>query len=638
MGSQDLPFEIKDLVCDYCWNTVFSVESFRTLWTSRAISTKKRLVSFTTRPWAEIQESANKCHFCRLLRQDLLQEVKNSISLSADEAFLVYLGFRRHAERLVLDVEAPDVTLIQQTYIVCATEDDVSAGYIAMREVIPPKDTDMCFSHLLKSIENCTHHDKCREVTLTMLPTRVLDCSNPAQVRLVISDPSAREFYVTLSYVWGEDQPYRTTIENINAYSTLIEQRFIPKTVQDAIIVTHKLGLRYLWVDSFCIMQDSDSDKAQEIANIRTYFSQSFITIVAVGTERVSDGFLHDQPKWSRDPITLPFRCPNGPIGSMRLYKDEVPPFNATEVRAWCLEERILSPRCLLFCSHAVQYECPTTHTNINDSSMWLGARFPLLPVVQATTSDSDLDPSESYKNSWNRLLMDYTMCKLTKSKDKLVAFAGIAEFFHGLWPDSRYVAGLWTHHFPEALLWSTKGVTPTRYRAPSWSWAAVNGIIGSSVIIQDEFPDPPHRVLCDIRQCEISLKWEGDPYGEVTSGLLVIETSIMPAIWEWDSEEEFTALIRMNEGEEDKKPPYAFEDYLGIYYADTAEFLETRCRVILAALLEAEGAVYGLVLVPTHANFEVDRDKEVYRRIGLFNVDAVLRWKPTSTRTLHIV
>ncbi len=60
-------------------------------------------------------------------------------------------------------------------------------------------------------------------------------------------------------------------------------------------MVTHKLGLRYLWVDSFCIVQDSEDDKAREIAQIRWIFRNAYVTIVAACAETVRDGFLHDR-------------------------------------------------------------------------------------------------------------------------------------------------------------------------------------------------------------------------------------------------------------------------------------------------------------------------------------------------------
>ena len=40
-----------------------------------------------------------------------------------------------------------------------------------------------------------------------------------------------------------------------------------------------------------------------------------------------------------------------------------------------------------------------------------------------------------------------------------------------------RYLAGLWQHCPPSQLLWhyDYPGTRPREYRAPSWSWAAVN-------------------------------------------------------------------------------------------------------------------------------------------------------------------
>ncbi|KAK7471082.1 hypothetical protein VKT23_002497 [Stygiomarasmius scandens] len=579
-------------------------------------------IEFGTRRWAELLESANNCQLCRLLCMDIPEEWKET--LSTDDTFFVKLGFRRHTlHGLVLQIEAH---MGSRTYFVCATEDNVSARYIATREVVTPTDIDTCVSYTFKCVEGCSNHDKCPRSAPATLPTRVLDCSDPTQPRLIISDSSMREYYVALSYVWGEDQPHRTTVENIDTYTTLIDQSFIPKTIRDGIMVTHKLGLRYLWVDSFCIMQDSDDDKAQEIAKIRTYFSHAFITIIAASAERVSEGFLHEHPKWNRTPILLPFRCPDGPIGTVRLYKDEVPPYEAIEERAWCLEERVLSPRCLLFCSHAVQYECPTERKNINGSPLLLEILSTQLPV---TTFDSD---QETLDRSWHRLLLDYTARKLTKPKDKLDAFGGIAEFFHGLWPDSRYVAGMWTHQFPEALLWISKGEPRTVYLAPSWSWAAVDGAIHSSTFIKD-FDAPAITVLCSVKRYEATLKRKSNPYGEVTSGLLVLEAGFMQAIWEPDPRNLWPLLYRVKEDGES----YSVQDHLGYYFADTTEFWETRHEVSLVALLESNNSVYGLVLIPVQDQ-EVDGEK-VYRRIGMFTLTPALKWSSnTSNRTIHIV
>ncbi|THV02068.1 NAD(P)-binding protein [Dendrothele bispora CBS 962.96] len=138
-----------------------------------------------------------------------------------------------------------------------------------------------------------------------------------------------------------------------------------------------------------------------------------------------------------------------------------------------------------------------------------------------------------------------------------------------------------------------------------------------------------------NVIKSETRLKWEGSPYGEVTSGLLVIEAGVMPAVMEWDFEEHFGVLVRVKPGE-DIKPPYSSEDWLGFYLPDAIEVLDVRRQVILIALLEAEGAVHGLVLIPIHGQ-EV-HEEVMYRRIGLFDDIEAPKWSPLSTCVLHIV
>ncbi len=60
--------------------------------------------------------------------------------------------------------------------------------------------------------------------------------------------------------------------------------------------------------------------------------------------------------------VTLPFLCPDGAIGTMEAngyYEDRMEP---TEKRAWCVEERIMSPRKLIYVARTLQYECQAIH------------------------------------------------------------------------------------------------------------------------------------------------------------------------------------------------------------------------------------------------------------------------------------
>ncbi len=117
----------------------------------------------------------------------------------------------------------------------------------------------------MECINQCKHHEHCSENEETYLPTRVIDCSAPSKPRLVQTNRQLRGFYCNLSYVWGGDQSSKTTLSNIDTYINEGITLPIPQTIADAISVTNKLGIKYLWVDALCIIQDSTEDKNKEL-------------------------------------------------------------------------------------------------------------------------------------------------------------------------------------------------------------------------------------------------------------------------------------------------------------------------------------------------------------------------------------
>lgn len=105
---------------------------------------------------------------------------------------------------------------------------------------------------------------------------------------LVRGTSVGRTKYVTLSYVWGRVDVLRTlksTVDRFEQRSGLKRPEVyekIPWTIRDAMQVTRKIGLRYLWVDSLCIVQDDDSGKKEEaIRKMDLVYGASFVTIIA---------------------------------------------------------------------------------------------------------------------------------------------------------------------------------------------------------------------------------------------------------------------------------------------------------------------------------------------------------------------
>ncbi|KAJ6504003.1 heterokaryon incompatibility protein-domain-containing protein [Mycena sanguinolenta] len=655
---------MKDLVCEHCWSTVFSPDAFPAM---REIPSdndqwyKEGGFKYETVSWIQLQEVAKLCQFCGIICSAITQAVVTS--LSPERTFLVTVGLRSTSvysassfEILTFVVDEGSTAQASQDYTVCTTDDNGFADtYIHARGLPAPTNGCDNYRFVLRCIENCSEHEFCPRPTQGCLPTRIVDCIDPQRPHLVTADSSMRAFYVALSYVWGQDQPHRTTAHNIEAYHTCIDRHYIPKTVQDAITITKGLGVRYLWVDSFCIMQDSDEDKAQEIEKIRIYFRNAYVTIIAANAECVSEGFLHDPPKWYQSPLKLPFWSPDGHLGTMLLYRtyaDWPTRDQPVDRRAWCLEERILSPRRLLFCSHALQFECQKTRVNVNGSPLGLPDMYPRLPDHTFTHDEtkSVLDRSEAEEGElvgdWDRVLNDYTSRRLTKSKDKLVAIAGVAEQFQLFWPQSRYIAGLWTHQFPEALLWYVEtGLErqpmplprPTTYRAPSWSWAAVDGAVETLrwiPLAQDT------NSFCTIKHCEVHLKRETNPYGEVKFGWLLLEAEEMLVEWEpMGGSGNIHSLFKMAKpGQLPTLPLGASTNQeqptIGQINPDSSEFLDSeRHQVVLAGVLKGTRSIFGLALVAV-----CNEGSAVHRRIGWIRVDNE-HWTPSEAhRIFHIV
>ena len=103
-----------------------------------------------------------------------------------------------------------------------------------------------------------THISCWSERAEVSLPTRVLDLSAVAEMGTVtiVDGQGLRERYVALSYCWGGKSPLRALKSNIHQLREGVSIEKLPKTAQDTVLVCRRLGIRYLWIDSLCIVQD----------------------------------------------------------------------------------------------------------------------------------------------------------------------------------------------------------------------------------------------------------------------------------------------------------------------------------------------------------------------------------------------
>lgn len=138
-------------------------------------------------------------------------------------------------------------------------------------------------------------------------PTRLLDLGlcpeNTSTLQLIVSAGSQLSGpYCTLSHCWGKVhliQLNRDTAASL--YSGLMVNQ-LPKTFQEAVEVTRRLGVRYLWIDSLCIIQDDHLDWLHEAQQMHKVYSHSYCNISASASSNSSQGLFRARKSDSLNP------------------------------------------------------------------------------------------------------------------------------------------------------------------------------------------------------------------------------------------------------------------------------------------------------------------------------------------------
>lgn len=168
--------------------------------------------------------------------------------------------------------------------------------------------------------------------------------------------------YAVLSYCWGGDQVFKTVESKRGTVSRA--RKDLSQTIQDAVLVTRQLKLEYLWVDSMCIIQDSVEDKSALISQMHKIYTCAQVTIAASKASKCTEGFL--APRVNVPQFYIPIRYPSGRVGPHRFGRVILiaSPHRSVEplvIRAWTLQESLLSRRILSYGSLQLHWYCATT-------------------------------------------------------------------------------------------------------------------------------------------------------------------------------------------------------------------------------------------------------------------------------------
>jgi hypothetical protein len=132
----------------------------------------------------------------------------------------------------------------------------------------------------------------------------------------------------------------------------------LPKTFSDAIKTTRALGIRYLWIDSLCIVQGRNGDFNEEASHMETVFSSAYCVIAATRATGQRDGFLSDRTERKFVPVR------NRPDHDAVYACDVIDDFKGDVIegamnrRGWVLQERALARRTIYFTASQNYFEC----------------------------------------------------------------------------------------------------------------------------------------------------------------------------------------------------------------------------------------------------------------------------------------
>ncbi|KAH6711924.1 heterokaryon incompatibility protein-domain-containing protein [Leptodontidium sp. MPI-SDFR-AT-0119] len=212
-------------------------------------------------------------------------------------------------------------------------------------------------------VKNCTEHHsgkRCRAADPTYLPTRVLDleifCDDTEPcVKLCVPQQPEKALYMALSHCWGNVQSITTTTGNLSNHQTSIQKKLLSKTFREAIDITLQLGIRYLWIDSLCIIQDSLEDWTSESARMSEVYSNAFATVFEVKASDGSQGCFANRNAMMNHPCKLGLRFSNGrPVYAAPATGSSAGASGPLYGRAWVYQEELLSRRSIAFAANGV--------------------------------------------------------------------------------------------------------------------------------------------------------------------------------------------------------------------------------------------------------------------------------------------
>ena len=469
--------------------------------------------------------------------------------------------------------------------------------------------------------ECTTTHAECR-ITNKFVPTRLIDVRLPdgsENLKLVdtkqsgISNHVELE-YATLSHCWGQTKHTVTDTVNLKQYEAGIAFSELNQTFQDAVLVTRALGIRYIWIDSLCIVQDSPSDWQKESSLMGSVYSGGAINIAADAAEDGDQGFLSKKTP-SCFPYILPSKKSCGMLHMKAARRQRWAEYSGNlRRRAWVLQEYALSACSIRYGMNGILWECRCkayfdSEVIFEENQFRRDNRaLKNLPLqIETVSPRSPASKISEVMAFWRKIVNEYSKKELTFEKDMLPALSGLASLVHTA-TGAQYLAGLWSCDLPAALQWVPESPDwrSTEYVAPTWSWATCKKSC-PSIYPSSSAAQPTVKVL------DAGVTLVGDNlFGPVSDGFLKLEGLIQRGAFERPRASSNSRALSVVIGQNERRRFLRAVQYDGEIAALPPVWILQVCVMTPPMQRDRdEFNLYGLLIL------EEDRREKIFRRLA---------------------
>lgn len=453
-------------------------------------------------------------------------------------------------------------------------------------------------------LSNChSLHEDCRSKrTTNRLPTRLISVGgkfdgDEPYLTTPSTDPDGdRIQYVALSHCWGRGAPpLKTESCSLSERTRSIPLDILPATYRDAVLLTRSLGLKYIWIDSLCIIQDDKDDWERESATMFHVYQNAYVTLCAL-VDSCYQGLFQER---NAPGIEIKLRsstdstvhgayflrknwAARGPL-SYGTDAEREPPWydmliSKWNTRGWTFQEAEFSTRKLICCKRLIYYDCATTFCS--EDEFWQQESYSGDTI--GALSEADID---GCYQTWYQKLALYSNRSFTFYDDRLPAVSSLAAVIAARTGD-EYIAGLWRHDLHNGLLWHRGYPIPAprslrkllddlddaqHFVAPSWSWAC-----RQDPVEWDWLPKLRDTWECQIFEADAEV--DGlNPYGRIKAAHLkvfgklckvhelTLSELVQAGYWMAKTSNQFFAIFRLDwtptEKMTDRKITVSWED-----------------------------------------------------------------------------